>query len=157
MRQLRRAGAESKQLDVTDRSLGRAADEPRSPIVPPADIARLVDASVDMLSLLDADGVPIYVSAASKLLFGYEPHELIGHSGLLHVHPEDRNIAAAALSKLVSGETVRQKYRLIDKQGNSVWVESQGQPSGDLYLIVTREVGAQVELEERLSQLALPD
>lgn len=123
------------------------------------DIRALVNASLDMLTLLDDHGMPIFVSSASTWLTGYEPDELVGRSGLLLVHPDDRAATQACLERLLVGESVRKSYRILHKAGHAIWVESLGRPTaaGDRHVIVTRDISVQMRREEQLRFDALHD
>jgi PAS domain S-box-containing protein len=51
----------------------------------------------DMVSAHAPDGTYRYVSAASKDLLGYEPHELVGTSAYDHFHPDDAPKVAVSI------------------------------------------------------------
>src|SRR5271170_5471218 len=63
----------------------------------------LTENSLDILTILDRDGVVIYKSPSVKTVLGYETTELIGKSIFDHIHPEDlsrvREAFQAALAK----------------------------------------------------------
>ena len=50
----------------------------------------LIERSSDMLTLRERDGTITYVSPSTSRLLGYAPTDLLGHSLLEAVHPEDR-------------------------------------------------------------------
>src|SRR5690242_226574 len=50
-----------------------------------------IAASADMITVT-AEGVYRYVSNASARLFGWEPHELLGHAQEEFTHPDDAQL-----------------------------------------------------------------
>ncbi len=79
--------------------------------------------------MLDADARFTFVSAAAQPMLGYEPDELIGQAAFDHVHPDDMEVAAAALTQIFEefderpGEGVPIAMRLIHADGSFVDVE----------------------------------
>jgi PAS domain S-box-containing protein len=87
---------------------------------------RLVEEVNDLVTVVDTDGTITYVSPAVTRVFGYEPDELIGHTGYEFVHPEDRERNADALERVLSNpsdpETVEVRFRHAD--GSWRWIEA---------------------------------
>jgi PAS domain S-box-containing protein len=85
----------------------------------------LAENSTDVITRASPDWTLLYVSPASRGLYGYEPHELIGRSGLADVHPEEQ---VAVRDELGAGEDGREdhslEYRVRRKDGSYVWVET---------------------------------
>jgi PAS domain S-box-containing protein len=85
----------------------------------------LAENSTDVISRSSPDVIIRYISPASRSLYGYEPEEMIGHSGWDFVHPDD----VAALRDPVMPRTgtpdeISNEYRAKRRDGTSVWVES---------------------------------
>jgi PAS domain S-box-containing protein len=83
---------------------------------------KMVTSSKDMIMLTQSDGIILYVSPASKEIFGYEPEELIGkHPRVIHPQDSERvqKIFQASLTTKVSGKA---DYRIITKQGQTKWL-----------------------------------
>jgi PAS domain S-box-containing protein len=87
---------------------------------------RLVEEVNDLATVVDTDGTITYVSPAVTRILGYEPDELIGHTGYEFVHPEDRERNADALEGVLSNpsepETVEVRFRHAD--GSWRWIEA---------------------------------
>jgi diguanylate cyclase (GGDEF)-like protein/PAS domain S-box-containing protein len=77
----------------------------------------LADTLGEMVSRHDAEGVYLYVSAGARELTGFEPAELIGHSGYEFIHPDDvddMRSAHAALVKDTDRVEIRSRHRRKD-------------------------------------------
>jgi len=87
----------------------------------------LAENSTDVINRVSPDGTWRYVSPACRSLYGYDPEEMIGHSGWWKMHPEDeavvRNGAAAFMAG--SDDSATYEFRVRRKDGSYVWVESQ--------------------------------
>ena len=112
--------------------------------------------SSDMITLIDATARRTYVSPACVDLSGYQPEELIGQPSNNLVHPEDLAWVNDMLTTptLTGGSTARATYRAVRKDGSVVWLESIGRclPAGAGYVVVTRDVSARMEMEQRLEE-----
>jgi PAS domain S-box-containing protein len=85
----------------------------------------LAENSTDVIDRVSPDGTLLYVSPASREVYGYDPHELIGRAARTGVHPEDQ----AAMRDLVDWDDadatgLTLEYRLRRKDGSYVWVET---------------------------------
>lgn len=89
----------------------------------------IVETSPYFYCVLDADARFTFVGAACAPMLGYEPSDLIGRAAFDYVHPDDVEVAAAALTQIVEefddrpGEGVPIAMRLIHSDGSHVDVE----------------------------------
>ncbi len=93
----------------------------------------LADNSSDLIARISLDDVYLYVSPACRTLLGYEPWEMVGRSPGEFIHPED--LAKARLSFHPSKEQqelANSIYRMRQKTGAYVWVETTGRKVCDL-------------------------
>src|SRR5438067_7296896 len=122
-------------------------------------LRQVVDASLDVITLLDGDGNLIFVSAASQGLLGYRPDELVGRNPVDLVHPDDQQDTAAAFLRLMSGERVRHICRLMRRDGRPVWIEALARPveTSGVYSAVIRDITERREIDELLEHAALHD
>jgi PAS domain S-box-containing protein len=81
----------------------------------------LAENSTDVITRASPDATLLYVSPASRTVYGYEPQELIGRSGRANIHPEDH---AALLADLGGRADLTLEYRFRRKDGRYVWVET---------------------------------
>ena len=123
-------------------------------------------ASRDLITEMDADGVPIYVSDTIRECLGYEPEELIGGDSFPLLHPEDLNRISEVFAKGMTSGIPQNTgpYRAYHKDGTIRWLEGTGvsyvRAEGQTgYLTVTRDISERVqaererrELEERMQQ-----
>src|SRR5690606_171600 len=86
-----------------------------------AEIQKLMDQSLDMICVLNEQGIFIKVSAAVEHILGYKPEEFIGRPYTDFIHPEDApkipEVVAAAEKGLT---TYHYENRYIHKNGNVV-------------------------------------
>ena len=67
----------------------------------------LVQNSYDVITVLDASGRRRYVSPSIETFLGYAPEELIGHSALGLLHPDDVATWQEAIAALIEGGAAR--------------------------------------------------
>lgn len=116
----------------------------------------LAEASSDIISLTDLQGIRHYVSPASFELLGLQPSEALGGSYRDLVHPEDLGELERQLDDCRSGGSARSiEYRCRKADGNYIWVETKhriyrhpdtGEPAG--FVNVTRDISLRKMAEE---------
>jgi diguanylate cyclase (GGDEF)-like protein/PAS domain S-box-containing protein len=85
----------------------------------------MAENSSDMLCRLDRTGIRTYVSPASERLLGLRPDELVGHSALDRIHPEDRERARQEVARLREGlSETKLTYRTRHRDGTEIWLET---------------------------------
>jgi diguanylate cyclase (GGDEF)-like protein/PAS domain S-box-containing protein len=117
----------------------------------------LTEASRDIISLTDLEGVRHYVSPASIEVLGYGPEQVIGGSFRELVHPEDMVEFKQLLDDLRAGKPpYAVEYRCQRADGSYVWLETNprlynhpdtGEPAG--FVNVTRDISLRKAEEER--------
>ncbi len=97
----------------------------------------LADYSSDMIVLSSMeDNKRLYVSPASRRLYGYEPEELMGQSVETITHPDDIDTVKKATQALENSDHALATYRARRKDGRYIWVEARWRR------IVNAETGA---------------
>ena len=88
---------------------------------------RLISENVsDLIAVLDPEGRRIYNSPSYKLILG-DPNSLRGTDSFSDIHPDDREMVRRTFLKTVqTGEGHRIEYRMVPKDGNVRFIESQG-------------------------------
>jgi len=120
----------------------------------------LVTNSADMLARHAPDGTYRYVSPACRELLGYEPDELVGRSPYEFIHADDIAGVRAAHAEVMDGPRLPPAvYRIRDRQGHDVWVETTGHSlrdpdTGEIVEIQTssRDVSRRKQAEARLRE-----
>ena len=89
---------------------------------------RLIEASSDVVTVLDSDGRFTYLSPAVERRLSYHPEELLGRPMLEFVHPADRETAAQQLETLMDepDRAVSVEVRFEQPDGSWRWVEARG-------------------------------
>ncbi|WP_411287860.1 PAS domain S-box protein [Phenylobacterium sp.] len=88
----------------------------------------LAENASDLIMQSNTDGRLAYISPSCLAVTGYRPEEMIGHSALRWIHPEDRALVVEAFQAQVaqgeasSGEPI--EYRLEARDGRTIWMES---------------------------------
>jgi diguanylate cyclase (GGDEF)-like protein/PAS domain S-box-containing protein len=120
----------------------------------------LAEASSDIISLTDLEGVRHYVSPASVEVLGYRPEQVIGGSFRDLVHPDDICAFTEFLGELRKGGPAHAaEYRCRRADGRYVWLETNprlyndpdtGAPAG--FVNVTRDISLRKAEEDRQQQ-----
>jgi PAS domain S-box-containing protein len=132
----------------------------------------LLDHTLDIVVVLDADGRFRYANTAVERVLGYDPSQLDGVNALAHIHPDDRPAVVGKFQRLVAAADdpdealltpIEFRYRAAD--GSWVWLSAQmsNEPAlgSDEYVVSCRDVTARREAErerrrtsERLAHIA---
>ncbi|MCD4773039.1 MAG: PAS domain S-box protein [Bacteroidales bacterium] len=116
------------------------------------------------LQTFDMKSSYTYVSPSAKALAGYEPEELLGKSCFDIIHPEDKKVLFPLLKKfiayklknLITGKestiTETIEFRIKDKSGKWIYVQSTGNNVGNQLLFVTRDITERKKSEDTLKQ-----
>ncbi len=118
----------------------------------------LAENSTDMIARHDAQGRFLYVSPACRILVGYEPEELIGHSAFEFVHPDDiPKVDESRLSIIDQPVLSTTEFRMLCKNGQYIWLETISKTivdneSGDVLEIqaASRDISKRKQAEEAL-------
>ncbi|HWF49656.1 MAG TPA: PAS domain S-box protein [Solirubrobacteraceae bacterium] len=109
----------------------------------------LAENSTDVITRAGPDGRFLYVSPASRRLYGYEPEELVGRHGLEDIHPEDHAELREELGTQDEHHDIHTlEYRFRRKDGSYVWVETKARRLRDRqgavleYQSSTRDISA---------------
>lgn len=124
----------------------------------------IVQNSVDILTVHDADGVMLYESPAAAHTLGRAPGKIVGKSPCEAIHPDDQARVRAAFSILVQGDTLSHpvQFRLRHASGKWIYLETVGTNLlGDSrikgVLLNSRHVTGQKDVEERIAYLSQYD
>src|SRR4051812_11648688 len=107
-----------------------------------AEFQRLVDLSLDMLSVTTLSSRFLVVNPAWTLTLGWSEEELRGRRVIELVHPEDRERALAAADRLAEPGTELQDFeiRVRHKDGSYRWILWSSRSDGERLYAVARDV-----------------
>jgi two-component system sensor kinase FixL len=110
----------------------------------------------DIIMLLDQQGRFTYVSPSCRQVLGYDPAELIGHSGFDLVHPEDLAFTLEQRPQLASSGATQLTCRYRHADGSWRWLEARGtmvaQPDSRYTVAVGRDVTERKRAEATLRE-----
>ena len=86
----------------------------------------LVEASSDVITVVDSAGTITYANGAVETVLGYEPDEMIGADGDEYVHPADRDSVTETFEavRAAPGESRTVEFRARSADGSWCWVEA---------------------------------
>ena len=86
----------------------------------------LTQHSVDIISLLDAQGHLLYNSPATERINGFTAEDLQGRDTFELIHPDDRAAVTRMYAEVLSapGAVQRVEYRYLTKDGRWLWMEA---------------------------------
>lgn len=93
----------------------------------------ITENSSDMISLFDTKNNFIYISPSCKKIGGYEQKDIIGHSFLDFIHPDDIHLFEDLCKEMLQSknDTYSLTFRFLNKNGKYLWVESKMHPIFD--------------------------
>jgi len=83
----------------------------------------LMENSLDVLSILNRDGVYRYNSPSLKQVFGYEPAEMAGQNAFALVHPEDLAGARQSFERALQNPQLRLTHQLRFRRRDGTWCD----------------------------------
>jgi PAS domain S-box-containing protein len=93
---------------------------------------RIFETSQDLILVTDHEGSFVQVSPSSMTILGYEPAELIGHSAVDFIHPDDLDRTRAEMRSARRGRQIRDfEARYFHKDGRVVtltWMGTWSEP-----------------------------
>jgi diguanylate cyclase (GGDEF)-like protein/PAS domain S-box-containing protein len=124
----------------------------------------LTESSLDLISVVDAEGVIRYQSPALKHLLGYESPDTVGRNVSEFVHPEDMEHSRAALRRIIDARQSIEpvEFRLRHQDGTWRTFESLGTNCLDnphIHGVVfnSRDVTDRKVIQQRIQHLAYHD
>jgi len=87
---------------------------------------RLIEHSVEVIPILDGNGVIRYVTPSSRRVLGHEPEELVGENAFEYVHPEDVERAVEQFTKTIEDPESFPEVEYRFMGGDGSWVHLYG-------------------------------
>ena len=89
---------------------------------------QLVESINDVIYVVDESGIITYISPVVKSVVSYTPLDLIGRSFLTFVHPDHVPGITDEFQRVLSGDSLANEYRFLDKSGDTRWMRNSWQP-----------------------------
>src|SRR3984893_5630277 len=93
---------------------------------------RIFETSQDLILVTDTKGTFVQVSPSSMTILGYRPDEMIGHSAIEFIHPDDLDSTRAEMRSARRGRLMRNfETRYVHKDGQAVmltWMGTWSEP-----------------------------
>ncbi|MFX0028112.1 MAG: PAS domain S-box protein [Candidatus Hermodarchaeota archaeon] len=118
----------------------------------------LINNLTDIILEGNSKTIVSYASPQCYDIIGYDPAEIVGKSALDFIHPEDvLKIVEAIKTAINTGEIISvPKYRLLHKNGNSIFVSARGKFIGNIedgkFIVAIRDINIRVEIEQKLKE-----
>ena len=109
--------------DVTERKLAEERIVSTSLELEKAlsDVEKIMDSSIDIICSIDEEGRFVNVSSAAKLIWGYEPDEIVGVRYMDLVFTADKDLTSKVAAEIVNGVPVTMfENRYVKKDGGIV-------------------------------------
>jgi PAS domain S-box-containing protein len=120
-------GASAIVRDVSERKRAEAAISQQI-----EERRRIFETSQDLILVTDTKGSFVQVSPSSMTILGYEPTEMIGHSAVEFIHPDDLDSTRAEMRAARRGQQMRNfETRYVHKDGRAVtltWMGTWSEP-----------------------------
>jgi PAS domain S-box-containing protein len=116
---------------------------------------RIFETSQDLILVTDTGGNFVQVSPSSMTILGYRPEEMIGHSAVEFIHPDDLDSTREEMRAARRGRQMRNfETRYVSKDGEAVtltWMGTWSEPVRR-HFFVGRDLTEKQEAEVRLRQ-----
>ncbi|MEI7833214.1 MAG: PAS domain S-box protein, partial [bacterium] len=89
---------------------------------------RITDNMLDVITQLDNDNRIVYISPSAISVLGYRIADMLGHSAIDIIHPDDVDQVRAAIVEMRVKGMVRIEHRVRHRRGNYLWMESVAKP-----------------------------
>ena len=116
---------------------------------------RIFDTSNDLILVTDTSGNFIQVSPSVTAILGYQPSDMIGHSAVEFIHPDDLENTRNEMRAARRGQSKRNfETRYIDKEGKAValnWTGTWSEPVRRHFFIgrdLTEKQAAEAQLRQ---------
>ena len=116
---------------------------------------RLFASSLDLILIVDREGIVIDISPSAEVILGYRPEEMIGRKGAALLHPGDLERAREEMRAARQGRATRNfDCRYVHREGRIVpltlsgaWLELEQR-----YFFIGRDMTERIALEQQLRQ-----
>lgn len=117
----------------------------------------LIENALDLIVILNSDGIIIYVSPSVARVLGYEPENLIGRNSFETVHPADKMEVIGAFNEIIQKPYITRKkeFRFRHKDGTWRILEAVGKNLVDVPAVAGVVVNCRDMTERRRAEEVL--
>ena len=85
----------------------------------------LFEHNIDVIVMLDANGITTYASPSTEAVMGYKPAEILGLNGNIHFHPDEMEIVYGRMQAALQnpGKAIYTQNRIRHKDGHYIYTE----------------------------------
>lgn len=120
----------------------------------------LITHTVDILTVLDSEGVIQHESPSIERVLGYKPDEIRGDNVFEYIHPDDRQKTVETFYEVIEADvdytTADFEFRFRHKDGSWLWMEARGsnQSVNELggYVVSSRDITCRKGYEQQLER-----
>ena len=113
----------------------------------------LFNLSIDILCIIDENGIYKQINDAWQNTLGYSKNELLGKKYTGFIYPEDLASSEEAFKSLNTGKVVANfENRVLCKDGSVRWLEWHGTKHGNLIFASARDITERKEFETMLAE-----
>jgi PAS domain S-box-containing protein len=124
---IKSAGGEIVGASKTARDVGEAKRAQRALSQEIEERQRIFETSQDLILVTDTAGNFVQVSPSSMTILGYQPAEMVGHSAVGFIHPDDLENTRSEMRSARRGQQMRSfEARYIHKDGREVMLNWMG-------------------------------
>lgn len=123
----------------------------------------IAENSLDVIKLINPDGVIEYVSPSSEVIVGFSPSAYLGNHYSDFLCEEDRDEVVLKFAEIVqSGKSLTVETKHLHADGHFIWMEIIATPvfkDGQVVQVVTsaRDISERIEYREKLAKMAFHD
>jgi PAS domain S-box-containing protein len=126
---------------------------------PQGSFRSLIEHAVDLITLLDGDGVVCYASPSHYTVLGYKPEEIVGRNVFDLVHPDDRPYVMESFAATIRNPGVPQSVECRFRHAGGTWctLEARGNSVPDELtiagvVVTARDISGRCRAEDAARQ-----
>lgn len=113
-------------------------------------LKQITDNMLDLISITDLEGNPIYISPSHKSITGFSQEELQNRAIDSNIHPDDKiKVKNSFLGMITSGKHKKEELRYMHANGHYIWLETIAKPLYDESGNMTSAIFASRDITKR--------